>query len=282
MQRRQFGSTKHEVAVVGQGTWYGKPDNRKSAIAALRRGLDLGMTHIDTAEMYLSGEAEEWVGEAILPRRDEVFLVSKVLPRNASRKGTLAACERSLSRLNTDRIDCYLLHWQSGDHPLHDTIEAFRQLQAEGKILSWGVSNFDAPELKEARKSGGSDGPVCDQVLYHLKERAVEHAVAPWCEKHHSALVAYSPFGHDDFPGPHSPGGRLLKQIAEEKDATPRQVALRFLLRRPFSFVIPKSSDIGHASENAGAGDLELTSTQIERLDEAFPPGPPSQTLPML
>jgi diketogulonate reductase-like aldo/keto reductase len=282
MQRREFATTKREVAVIGQGTWYDKRDDRKSAIAALRRGVDLGMTHIDTAEMYLSGEAEKWVREAILQRRDEVFLVSKVLPGNASRKGTLAACERSLSRLGTDRIDCYLLHWRSGDHPLRDTIDAFQHLQAEGKILSWGVSNFDVEDLEEARKLGGANAPVCDQVLYHLKERAVEHAVAPWCEKRHSALVAYSPFGHDDFPSPQTPGGRLLKQIAEENGATPRQVALRFLLRWSFSFVIPKSSDIDHASENAGAGDVELTAAQIERLDRAFPLGAAPRTLPML
>lgn len=216
MQQRQFGCTKREVAVVGQGTWYGKDDKRQPVIAALRRGLDLGMTHIDTAEMYLSGTAEEWVGEAILPRRDEVFLVSKVLPTNASRKGTIAACEGSLRRLNTDRLDCYLLQWR-GEYPLDDTIEAFQQLQDEGKILSWGVSNFDASDLKEAYRQSGHRGPVCDQVLYHLQERAVEHAVIPWCEKHDAALVAYSPFGHGDFPDPHTPAGRLLKQIAEEE-----------------------------------------------------------------
>jgi len=167
MRHRQFGSTKRQVAIVGQGTWYGKEDTRESAMKALRRGLDLGMTHIDTAEMYLSGRAEEWVAEAILHRREEVFLVSKVLPHNASRKGTVIACEGSLARLKTDRLDCYLLHWR-GDHPLDDTIEAFQQLQSEGKILSWGVSNFDAPDLKEAHRRSGHAGPVCDQVLYHL------------------------------------------------------------------------------------------------------------------
>ena len=282
MQKRQFGRTKREVPVIGQGTWYSKDDDRKSAIAALRRGLDFGMTHIDTAEMYLSGTAEEWVGEAILPRRDDVFLVSKVLPQNASRKGTIAACEGSLSRLNTDRLDCYLLHWRGDQYPLDNTIEAFQQLQDEGKILSWGVSNFDVPDLKEARRLAGEKGLVCNQVLYHLRERAVEHAVVGWCERHACALVSYSPFGHGDFPGPRTPAGRLLKQIAKENDATPRQVALRFLLRWPFSFAIPKSSDLDHVAENAGAGDLELTDMQIERLDKAFPLGPPPASLPML
>jgi len=281
MRHRQFGFLKREVAVVGQGTWYGKGDTRESAVLALRRGLDLGMTHIDTAEMYLSGRAEEWVGEAIVHRRKEVFLVSKVLPQNASRKGTVAACEGSLSRLKTDRLDCYLLHWR-GDYPLDDTIEALQQLQSEGKILSWGVSNFDAPDLKEAHRSSGYAGPVCNQVLYHLQERAVEHAVVPWCEKHGAAFVAYSPFGHGDFPDPHTPAGRLLTQIAEEDNATPRQVALQFLLRWPFSFAIPKSSDIDHVVENAGAGDLELTVTQIDRLDKMFPLGRARQGIPML
>ena len=241
--------------MIGQGTWYGPGDKRDSAVKALRRGLDLGMTHIDTAEMYLSGRAEEWVAEAILDRRDEVFLVSKVLPHNASRKGTVIACEGSLKRLKTDRLDCYLLHWR-GDHPLDDTIEAFQQLQSDGKILSWGVSNFDAPDLKEALRVNGHTGPVCDQVLYHLQERAVEHAVVPWCEKHDAAFVGYSPFGHGDFPDPHTPAGRLLQEIAKEQNATPRQVALQFLLRWPFSFVIPKASDIDHVVENAAAGDL--------------------------
>jgi len=281
MRHRPFGSTKREVAIVGQGTWYSQQDNRESAIQALRRGLDLGMTHIDTAEMYLSGRAEEWVAGAILHRREEVFLVSKVLPHNASRKGTLRACEGSLRRLQTDRLDCYLLHWP-GDHPLNDTIEAFEQLKSEGKILSWGVSNFDAPDLKEAHRLGGHAGPVCDQVLYHLQERAVEHAVVPWCEQHDAAFVAYSPLGHGDFPGAHTAPGRLLQEIAQENHATPRQVALQFLLRWPFSFVIPKSSDIDHVMENAGAGNLELTSMQMERLNKMFALGPPRRGIPML
>jgi len=282
MERRRFGCTNSLVAVVGQGTWYSQRDDRKSAITALRRGLDLGMTHIDTAEMYLSGRAEEWVAEAIRGRRDEVFLVSKVLPQNASRRGTIDACQRSLARLWTDRLDCYLLHWRTNDHPLDDTIEAFEHLRREGLILSWGVSNFDVPDLKEGFRAGNGRGPVCDQVLYHLQERAVEHAVIPWCEKHKAAVVAYSPFGRGNFPPPATRAGRLLKQIATENDATPRQVALRFLLRWPLSFVIPKSSDPDHVAENAGAGDLTLTEMQIARLAKEFPFSPVPAELPTL
>lgn len=281
MQRRLFGRTHQEVAVIGQGTWYGKDDKRESAVAALRKGLDLGMTHIDTAEMYLSGRAEEWVGEAVDRRRKDVFLVSKVLPENASRNGTVAACERSLTRLKTDWLDCYLLHWR-GRYPLEDTFEAFEQLLAEGKVLSWGVSNFDVPDLIEARRLAGEKGMVCDQVLYHLQERAAEHLVIPWCEKHNTTFVAYSPFGHGDFPDPRTPAGRLLKQIAEEAGATPRQVALRFLVRHPLLFTICKSSDLDHVAENARAGDLELTERQIGRLEKAFPLGLCPAELPMI
>jgi diketogulonate reductase-like aldo/keto reductase len=281
MELRRFGPIEREVAVIGQGTWYSQGDDRASAIAALRHGLDLGMNHIDTAEMYLSGGAEEMVGEAIAGRRDEVFLVSKVLPQNASRRGTIAACEGSLARLNTDRLDCYLLHWR-GHHPLKDTIAAFEQLQSEGKILSWGVSNFDVPDLREAR-AVASDGVIaCDQVLYHLQERAIEHAVLPWCERNDVAVVAYSPFGHGRFPDPHTPGGRVLKQIADAHGVTPRQVALRFLVRRPLVFTIPKASTPEHVEENAGAGALRLTEAETARIDQAFPLGPPPRELPML
>src|SRR5262245_28785523 len=178
MQFRWFDSTKREVPVIGQGTWYGDHDDRGSAVAALRLGLDLGMRHIDTAEMYLSGVAEEWVEEAIRGRRDEVFLVSKVLPENASLKGTVASCERSLARLCTDHLDCYLLHWR-GRHPLEDTVAAFEQLRKDGKIGSWGVSNFDVDDLREVKAIAGESMPACNQVLYHLQERAIEHAVIP-------------------------------------------------------------------------------------------------------
>ena len=281
MEQRYFGPTRRKVAVIGQGTWYDESDDRSAAIAALRQGLDLGMSHIDTAEMYGSGAAEEVIGEAIAGRRDEVFLVSKVLPQNASRKGTIHACERSLHRLRTGHLDCYLLHWR-GPHPLEDTFAAFEQLQRGGKILSWGVSNFDTPDLEHALTIAGEGRVASNQVLYHLEERAIEHAVIPWCEKHNVAVVAYSPLGHGSFPGPHSPGGRVLQEIAELQHATPRQVALQFLLRRPRLFAIPKASTAEHVRENAGAGEFRLSQADVERIDQAFPLGPRPKRLPML
>jgi len=281
MQRRAFGPTGREVAVIGMGTWNFEHAPRAAAIAALRRGLDFGMDHIDTAEMYGSGAAEELVGEAIAGRRDEVFLVSKVLPHNASRAGTRTACERSLARLRTDRLDCYLLHWR-GSHPLAETIAAFEELRRAGKVLSWGVSNFDTADLDEALKLAGGVPIACNQVLYHLLERSIEHAVIPWCEQHKAAVVAYSPFGHARFPGPQTAGGRVLAEIAREIGATPRQTALAFLVRRPSVFAIPKAADPQHAEENAAAGDLELLPEQVARLDAAFPLPRRQRGLPML
>lgn len=248
MERRQFGPVPREVPVIGQGTWYIDDAHRPSAVAALRRGLDLGMTHIDTAEMY--GDAEIVVGEAITGRRDDVFLVSKVVPSNASRAGTVAACERSLARLKTDRLDCYLLHWP-GSHRLEDSFAGFERLREQGKILSWGVSNFDVLNLDAAWKAGGEDRIACNQVLYHLEERAIEHGVLPWCERHGVAVVAYSPFGHGSFPGPGTPGRLVLEAIAASHGATARQVALRFLVRKPSLLAIPKASSIAHVEDNA-------------------------------
>jgi diketogulonate reductase-like aldo/keto reductase len=281
MEQRHFGSTRRDVAVIGQGTWYNESEDPFSAIAALRIGLDLGMNHIDTAEMYGSGAAERLVGQAIAGRRDEVFLVSKVLPQNASQAGTIEACKRSLVRLKTDRLDCYLLHWR-GQYPLEETIAAFDQLQRDGMILSWGVSNFDVPDLEEAWQIAEKGHLACNQVLYHLKERAIEHAVMPWCEKHKVAMVAYSPLGHGTFPGPRSTGGRVLKEIAELHHATPRQVALQFLVHRPGVFAIPKASTPKHATENAGAGAFQLSDADVERIDNAFPRGRRPSKLPML
>jgi diketogulonate reductase-like aldo/keto reductase len=268
MEHRVFGSTKRKVAIIGQGSWYIDSGDRATAIAALRLGLELGMNHVDTAEIY--GGAEEIIGEAIAGQRNHVFLVSKVLPEHATRHGTIAACERSLARLRTDRLDCYLLHWR-GTHPLEETIAAFDRLQGEGKILSWGVSNFTVPELEELVKISGDEWPVCNQVPYHLRERDIERDVIPWCEKRRIAIVAYRSLGHGNFPGPGTEGGRVLEQIAAAHNATARQVALRFLVRRPLGFTIPKASRPEHAAENAGAGDLHLTEAEIARIDWAFP-----------
>lgn len=279
MKQKPFGQTGQQTSVIGQGTWYIDQGDRKSAVTALRCGLDLGMTHIDTAEMY--GDAELVVAEAIDGRRDEVFLVSKVLPSNASRKGTIQACDRSLKRLKTDRLDCYLLHWR-GSYPLEDTVAAFEELVSAGKIGSWGVSNFDAGDLAELADLAGEGRIVCNQVLYHLNERAIEHSVIPWCEAHGVAVVAYSPFGHDDFPAPQSAGGKVLQQIAARYNATPRQVALSFLTRQPSMFAIPKASSSSHAAENAGAGSITLTESDIAALDKAFPLGREPRNLPML
>ena len=279
MKARPFGKSGPQVPVIGQGTWYIDRGDRGSAVAALRRGIDLGMTHIDTAEMY--GDAEFVIAEAIAGRRDEVFLVSKVLPSNASRRGTINACERSLARLRTDRLDCYLLHWR-GSFPLSETVAAFEHLVAAGKIRSWGVSNFDVDDLDELLAVAGKGRIACNQVLYHLQERAIEHAVIPWCRKNGTAVVAYSPFGHDDFPSPRSKPGQLLQSIADAHGVSPRQVALGFLTRDPQVFAIPKASSVAHAAENAAAGDLVLGGDEIAALEQAFPRGPRPRSLPML
>jgi diketogulonate reductase-like aldo/keto reductase len=276
MRYRTFGPTRTQISVIGQGTWNMEKDDRRSAVASLRRGLDLGMNHIDTAEMYGSGKVEEIVGEAIAGRRDEVFLVSKVLPQNASRKGTISACERSLRHLRTDRLDCYLLHWE-GPHPLADTFAAFEELRDAGKIRSWGVSNFDEESLTEAVEIAGEGKVVCNQVLYHLQERAIEHAVIPACEEHGIAVVAYSPFGSGKFPS-----SSVLAEIAEARGASPRQIALAFLVRRPSCFAIPKTSDPGHAEDNAAAAEIDLSDEEVRRIDEAFPLGRRRKGVPTL
>lgn len=279
MRQQKFGAGGPEVPVIGQGTWYIDRGDRGAAVAALRRGLDLGMTHIDTAEMY--GDAEPVVAEAIAGRRDAVFLVSKVLPSNASRRGTIAACERSLARLKTDRLDCYLLHWR-GQVPLGETVAAFEDLARAGKIRSWGVSNFDVDDLNALRKVAGAGKIACNQVLYHLQERAIEHAVIPWCETHGVAVVAYSPFGHNDFPSPRSAAGQILQRIGDAHGATPRQVALAFLTRHPSLLAIPKAASAAHAADNAAAGALVLTAAELAVIDEVFPLGREPASLPML
>ena len=278
---RPFGATGREIATIGQGSWYIEQGDKSAAVAALRRGLDLGLSHIDTAEMYGDGRSEAIVGEAIAGRRNDAFLVSKVLPHNASKTGTRAACERSLRHLKTDRLDCYLLHWR-GPHPLAETFAAFEALKAEGKILSWGVSNFDEDDLDEALAVAGKNKIACNQVLYHLRERAIEHAVIPWCERNGVAVTAYSPFGHDGFPSSGSEGGQVLEEIAAAHGATARQIALAFLTRRASVFAIPKAASAGHVEDNAGALRLTLTAEDLARIETAFPRGGKPRSLPML
>lgn len=265
MELREFGPTAVKVPVVGQGTWE-MERNRKGSIEAIRRGLDLGMTHVDTAEMYGSGTVEEIVGEAIDGRRDDVFLASKVLPRNASREGTIQACERSLKRLRTDRLDLYLLHGP-GPHPLEETISAFEELKRTGKIRFYGASNFDAVQMEKAMALAGVGEVACNQVPYHLKNREVEQGLLQWCEDNAVALVGYSPFGQGDFPK----RNRVLEEVASRHDATPRQVTLAFLTRFPHAFAIPKSSKVEHVEENAAAAGLKLTEVDVADIDVAFP-----------
>jgi diketogulonate reductase-like aldo/keto reductase len=270
MEERPFGRTGFRVAAVGQGTWRMEGDDRARAVRALQAGLDAGMTHLDTAEMYGGGEVEAVVGEAIAGRRDEVFLVTKVWPQHATRQGTVDACERSLARLGTDRLDCYLLHWPS-HHPLEETVAGFEDLVRAGKIRSWGLSNFDTPRLEKALAVAGEGRIACNQVLYHVAERAIERAVLPWCAGRGVAVVAYSPFGSGVFPSPRSAGGKALDLVASAHGATPHQVALAFLLRHPGVLAIPKAADPAHALENAAAVELDLEPEEIERLEAAFP-----------
>lgn len=279
MHARSFGSTRIPVSVIGQGTWNIDRSDRGDAIAALRAGIDAGMTHIDTAEMY--GDAEAIVAEAMADCREEVFLVSKVVPGNATRRGVVRACEASLRRLRTDRLDIYLLHWP-GQHPLEETIAGFEDLRRAGKILSWGLSNFDVDDLERALAIAGPDRIACNQVLYHLNERAIEHAVLPWCEKHGVAMVGYSPFDSGDFPDPASAGGQALAEIASAHGTTPRAVALAFLTRMAGTFTIPKTGRPRRAVENAGAAALRLDPAEIALIDAQFPRGPRPRMLPML
>jgi diketogulonate reductase-like aldo/keto reductase len=270
METRRFGWTGVQVPLIGQGTWKMEGDSPAEALAALQAGLDAGMTHVDTAELYGGGKVESLVGRAIAGRRDDVFLVSKVMPSHASRNGTVQACEASLRRLGTDHLDCYLLHWP-GQHPLQDTIAAFEQLVQDGKIRSWGVSNFDVDDLEEALAIAGPRRIACNQVLYHLRARDIEAGVIPWCVEHEVAVVGYSPFGSGDFPQPQSKGGKVLGEIARKHGVTAHQVALAFLVRDPHVFGIPKSAKVARVQENAGAGRLRLSREEIAQIDQTFP-----------
>ena len=214
-------------------------------------------------------------------QRDELFLVSKVLPSNASRRGTITACERSLKRLETDRLDCYLLHWR-GSYPFEETVAAFDELISAGKIRSWGVSNFDTDDLDELLEVAGEGAIACNQVLYHLQERAIEHAVIPWCEHHGVAVVAYSPFGHDDFPSARSKAGEVLQAIADAHKATAASGRARLSHAGAIGVRDSKSIQRGTRGRKCGAGDLKLSESEIAALDKAFPRGPKPRGLPML
>jgi diketogulonate reductase-like aldo/keto reductase len=256
------------IPALGQGTWRmgERRAQRAEELRTLRLGLELGLTLIDTAEMYGDGAAEELVAEAIAGRRDELFLVSKVLPSHASRRGAIEACERSLERLRTDRIDMYLLHWR-GQLPLEETVAAFSELKADGKIRHWGVSNFDTIDLAELVMIADGDGVETDQVLYNLPHRQIELELLPWCRDRGLPIMAYSPIDR----------GRLVRHdvvvaIAEKHDATPPQVALAWVLRHDDVCAIPKASVQEHVRENAAALDLRLDNEDLKLLDEQFPP----------
>jgi diketogulonate reductase-like aldo/keto reductase len=268
VETRPFGAGGPAVPVLGLGTWMMEQDRREDVIAAIRRAVELGMTHLDTAEMYGTGRVEAIVGEAIRGIRDRIFLVSKVLPSNATAKGVVQACERSLRQLQAEVLDCYLLHWP-GSYPLAGTILGFERLVKDGKIRSYGVSNFDVRRMEEAVRIAGPGKIACDQVLYHVGERTVEHELLPWCEAKGVAVVAYSPLGAKSFPS--SPA---FESLAAEKGVTPRQLGLAYLLHRPSVFAIPKTSNLAHLEENARAASIRLGESDLRAIDEAFPRGP--------
>jgi diketogulonate reductase-like aldo/keto reductase len=275
--------SRRPIPVLGQGTWRMGEDRsqRQSEIDALRLGLDLGMTLIDTAEMYGEGGAEEVVGEAIADRRAEVFLVTKVYPHNATRRGAVEACKRSLRRLKTHYIDLYLLHWR-GDVPLSETLEAFQLLKQTGKIRDFGVSNFDVADMEEASALPGGDEIATNQVLYNLEHRGIEWDLIPWCRERHIPIMAYSPVGHKSAEQKRLFGHPTVKSIAARHNATPAQVALAWLLRQPDIVAIPKASRPEHIRENRDALELVLTDRDIQDLDEAFPPPDGKIALEML
>jgi diketogulonate reductase-like aldo/keto reductase len=265
------------IPALGQGTWHMGEDPRRRVeeIAALRLGIELGMNLIDTAEMYGDGEAEELVGEAIEGSRDEVFLVSKVLPHHATLRGTVEACERSLMRLGVDEIDLYLLHWR-GDVPLEETLEAFDTLMGAGKILNWGVSNFDVADMEELTELPGGDEVSTDQVLYNLQYRGIEFDLLPWCQRRGVPIMAYSPIEQSRLLT-----HPALRSVAARHDATPAQAALAWVLRRDDVCAIPRASKLTHVRENRAALDIHLSAADLAELDRAFPPPTGKQPLAM-
>jgi diketogulonate reductase-like aldo/keto reductase len=282
MIRHAFGRTGREVAKIGQGSWNlplrgGAADEAKRA---LRRGVELGMTHIDTAEMYGDGGSEQLIGAAIrgLPR-EALFIVSKVMPSNATYAGTIAACDASLGRLGCEYLDCFLLHWRGGV-PLRETLGAMEALVADGKIRSLGVSNFDVDDLREAEAVLTRESLACNQILYHLGERTVEAHEFAYCRQRGIAIVGYTPFGRGDYED--WPATAVLERIAGKHGATVRQVILAFLTRDPIAFAIPKAATTAHVEQNAAAGDLVLGTDDIAAIDGAFPAQARRGALPSL
>lgn len=266
MDTKLFGWTGALVAVIGQGTWRMGESRRDRELAALVLGLDLGLTHIDTAEMYGGGGAEEVIAQAIRGRRrSDLFLTSKVLPEHASYKGTIRAAEESLCRLGTDYLDLYLLHWR-GKHPIAETMGAMEHLVAAGKIRFLGVSNFDVEDMRAAQSVLTHARLACNQVMYHLGARGIERDLIPFCARESIAVVGYTPFG--DFPTRNT---GVLAEIGARHGKTPRQVVLRFLTRAPGVFAIPKASNPEHVRENAGAAGFTLTQAEVAAIDAAFP-----------
>ena len=268
------------IPVLGQGTWRMGEDRsrRQSEVAALRLGLDLGMNLIDTAEMYAEGGAEEVVAEAIADRRAEVFLVSKVYPHNATRRGVIEACARSLRRLKTDYIDLYLLHWR-GDVPLSETFEAFQRLKQSGKIRDFGVSNFDVDDMEEAFGLPGGDEIASNQVLYNLAHRGIEWDLIPWCRARRIPIMAYSPVGHKPAEQKRMFSHSIIRKIAARYNATPVQIALACLFRQPDLVVIPKAGKPEHIRQNRAALEIQLTDRELKELDQAYPP--PKRKVPL-
>lgn len=271
MIARAFGTGFPSVPIIGQGTWNVplRGQARDEAIGALRDGVDLGMVHIDTAEMYGDGGAESLVGEAIagLPR-EQLFLVSKVLPSNASYTGTIKACRASMKRMGVSYLDCYLLHW-TGSIPIAETMRAFEKLVADGDIRALGVSNFSVADLREAQAALKREKIACNQVLYHLGERSIETHEIPFCREAGIATVAYTPFGRGDWRG--TSGAKELERIAKARGVTAHAVILAFLTRFELTFAIPKASNFAHVADNAAAGEFRLTADEVAAIDRAFP-----------
>ncbi|MFI4948532.1 MAG: aldo/keto reductase [Alphaproteobacteria bacterium] len=256
------------VPAFGLGTWHMGEDRRRAAdeVAAVKLGIELGLDLIDTAEMYGNGAAEEIVAEAAAGSRDRLFIVSKVLPYNASQKGVIDACERSLRRLKTDRIDLYLLHWR-GSVPLAETLAGFARLQKDGKIRHHGVSNFDTSDMREWIALAGGETVASNQILYNLGHRGPEFELIPWCRERSISIMAYTPLGQGRILG-----NRALGEVAARHGATPAQVALAWLLRQDGMIVIPKATNLDHMRDNCGARDLALDARDLAALDRAFPP----------